>query len=116
MQLARQLLLTCLTGAYSPQILIGIDTGVVPVAPFEPHCISPHLLGAGNRHLPRSDGTGHHFEGIVRVRMTRLSTNSAGALFAQQIEGVNTMMPISPLNGHGMIGDMHFNSRRVGFS
>jgi hypothetical protein len=48
--------------------------------------------------------------------MTCLSTNSARALFAQQIEGVHTAMGISPLNGHCTIGDMHLNIRRIGFA
>jgi hypothetical protein len=48
--------------------------------------------------------------------MMGLTTDGTGALFAQQIEGIDTMMSISPLNGHGTIGNMHFDIRWVGFS
>jgi hypothetical protein len=85
------------------------------VAPFESDRVPSHLLGTGYRHLSRSDRTGHYFEGIVCIHVTCLSTNSARALSAQQIEGVYTAMPISPLNSHGPVGDMHFDIRRVCF-
>ena len=107
--------LTHLTRADGPQIFIRVDTSVVRVAPFESHGVPPHLLGTGYRHLSRSDCTSHHFEGIARVHVTRLSTNSARALSAQQIEGVYTAMPISPVYGHGTVGDVHFDIRWVGF-
>jgi hypothetical protein len=102
--------------ADTQQILIGINASVVAVAPFKPHRIPPHLLGSGDCHFPWLDGTGHHLERVVRGRVIRLPTNGAWAFFAQQIEGVDTAMPISPLDYHGAIGDMHFDIRWVGFT
>jgi hypothetical protein len=86
------------------------------IAPVKPHRVHAYLLGSGNRYLTWSDCTGHHFEGIVRGCMMGLTTDGTGALFAQQIEGIDTLMSISPLNGHGAIGNMHFDVCRVGFA
>jgi hypothetical protein len=48
--------------------------------------------------------------------MMGFTTDGAWALFAQQIEGIDTIMSISPPNGHGAIRYMHFDIRRVGFA
>jgi hypothetical protein len=86
------------------------------IAPFKPHRVQAYLFGSSDRYLTRPDRTGHHFERVVRHCMIGLPADGTGALFAQQIEGVDTAMSISPLNGHGAIGDMHFNIRRIGFA
>jgi len=85
------------------------------IAPIKPHRVQTYLLGSGDRYLTWPDCTGHHFEGICRGCMMRLTTDGARALFSQQIEGEDTAMSISPLDRHGTIGNVHFDFRRVGF-
>jgi hypothetical protein len=88
----------------------------VTITPVKPERVQAHLLGRGDRYLPRLDGASHHFEGIVCRGMMGLTTDGAWALFAQQIEGIDTAMSISPSNGHGAIGNMYFDIRRVSFA